>query len=93
MLRLLAQSGAADYVQGGVAGAVLAFATGIVKLLVNREDRAVARGDRLEGVIIDKMLPALTENTSAVTQMNQAMNQLKRERDEAILRAQARGQA
>lgn len=91
MLHAIAAGGPIDYTQSGVAGAVLVFATGIVKMMASREDRAVARGDRLEGVIIDKMLPALTENTSATVQMTQAMNQLKRERDEAVLRAQAKG--
>lgn len=73
---IAAGSGPGDFVQGGVAAAAITFAGATVRYMGGMVDKERARGDRLELALIDKVLPALSSASTAMTQSNEVVKEL-----------------
>lgn len=71
-----ASGGPGDIIQGGVAAAAITFAGATVRYMGGMVDKERARGDRLELALIDKVLPALSSSSVAMTQSNEIVKEL-----------------
>lgn len=84
-LGMLAQYG----VLGVVSAGLIIFAKGAYKRETDRSDRLEAEVIRLNNMIVDRVIPALTSSANAVEDATELLQGVQREREIALLRGVA----